>query len=356
MGEPAFDEAMRFIRTDREAIGRIAAYQALCAAGNADEPVRQRVADFCFERAPLEMDREPTMDEWHPGHSACEVLVWLRDPRVLPLLETAVERDPDDPFYETLLDSFECEEEPEEPDPDWREDWPDYCDVVDEALALERDDYEGGPDEANRGPYAALLDDFARSDRARGLSVEPQLAAGLMNQLINLGTTHLDEEFSFENVGDVREALLELLPRKVMGDADYFGQFPAAFEAFVHFLHERGTVKDPGALLELAAEVRTELPKRAADPSYWGIAKRMFTHQGLAGRLPPLPPIAGFDLDSVVRQVAKAMDVDLDTELREQPPAGVEPVKPIRRESPKVGRNDPCPCGSGKKYKKCCGA
>jgi hypothetical protein len=26
----------------------------------------------------------------------------------------------------------------------------------------------------------------------------------------------------------------------------------------------------------------------------------------------------------------------------------------IRRESPKVGRNDPCPCGSGKKYKKCC--
>jgi len=27
----------------------------------------------------------------------------------------------------------------------------------------------------------------------------------------------------------------------------------------------------------------------------------------------------------------------------------------IRREGPKVGRNDPCPCGSGKKYKKCCG-
>lgn len=24
-------------------------------------------------------------------------------------------------------------------------------------------------------------------------------------------------------------------------------------------------------------------------------------------------------------------------------------------DSPKVGRNDPCPCGSGKKYKKCCG-
>ena len=28
--------------------------------------------------------------------------------------------------------------------------------------------------------------------------------------------------------------------------------------------------------------------------------------------------------------------------------------KPVTREAPKVGRNDPCPCGSGKKYKKCC--
>ncbi len=28
----------------------------------------------------------------------------------------------------------------------------------------------------------------------------------------------------------------------------------------------------------------------------------------------------------------------------------------VRRQAPKIGRNDPCPCGSGKKYKKCCGA
>ncbi len=31
-------------------------------------------------------------------------------------------------------------------------------------------------------------------------------------------------------------------------------------------------------------------------------------------------------------------------------------AKPIVREGPKISRNDPCPCGSGKKYKKCCGA
>jgi len=32
-----------------------------------------------------------------------------------------------------------------------------------------------------------------------------------------------------------------------------------------------------------------------------------------------------------------------------------ETTLPYRRSGPKVGRNDPCPCGSGKKYKKCCG-
>ena len=41
-----------------------------------------------------------------------------------------------------------------------------------------------------------------------------------------------------------------------------------------------------------------------------------------------------------------------------QPPrtGGDDVIKPFRREEPKVGRNDPCPCGSGKKYKKCHGA
>jgi preprotein translocase subunit SecA len=32
------------------------------------------------------------------------------------------------------------------------------------------------------------------------------------------------------------------------------------------------------------------------------------------------------------------------------------PKVTIRRETPKVGRNDPCPCGSGKKFKNCHGA
>jgi preprotein translocase subunit SecA len=43
----------------------------------------------------------------------------------------------------------------------------------------------------------------------------------------------------------------------------------------------------------------------------------------------------------------------------EPPAAGRREIKlpqiTIKRDIPKVGRNDPCPCGSGKKYKNCCG-
>jgi preprotein translocase subunit SecA len=45
-------------------------------------------------------------------------------------------------------------------------------------------------------------------------------------------------------------------------------------------------------------------------------------------------------------------DVSADTAESEKPAAAPAPV----RSGPKVGRNDPCPCGSGKKYKACCGA
>ena len=40
--------------------------------------------------------------------------------------------------------------------------------------------------------------------------------------------------------------------------------------------------------------------------------------------------------------------------LPERPPSGFVAGHTFVRTSAKVGRNDPCPCGSGKKFKKCC--
>jgi len=41
--------------------------------------------------------------------------------------------------------------------------------------------------------------------------------------------------------------------------------------------------------------------------------------------------------------------------LQADPSLMPQKVETYRRDEPRIGRNDPCPCGSGKKYKKCCG-
>jgi hypothetical protein len=80
-------------------------------------------------------------------------------------------------------------------------------------------------------------------------------------------------------------------------------------------------------------------------------------HQHLAKNLARIP---------VWREVQHArIDTDDDFQDFETPgdrfnPLSIPPPPPgpapILRAAPKVGRNDPCPCGSGKKAKKCCGA
>jgi hypothetical protein len=46
---------------------------------------------------------------------------------------------------------------------------------------------------------------------------------------------------------------------------------------------------------------------------------------------------------------------ELDGDLMESP-SSEWATAPIRRTAPKIGRNESCPCGSGKKFKKCCGS
>ena len=60
----------------------------------------------------------------------------------------------------------------------------------------------------------------------------------------------------------------------------------------------------------------------------------------------------GVDFKSI-RQMKKWMKQH-EAELREQGGQGPK-VETVVHEGPRIGRNDPCPCGSGKKYKKCCG-
>lgn len=62
----------------------------------------------------------------------------------------------------------------------------------------------------------------------------------------------------------------------------------------------------------------------------------------------------GVDFKSI-RQMKKWMK-EHEAELRAENATGVQKVETVVHDGPRIGRNDPCPCGSGKKYKKCCGA
>ncbi|HYI11956.1 MAG TPA: DUF1186 domain-containing protein [Thermoanaerobaculia bacterium] len=64
----------------------------------------------------------------------------------------------------------------------------------------------------------------------------------------------------------------------------------------------------------------------------------------------PLNSLAGPEDEQVLSAYEDMHDDDLP-----RPFYVHEPVAQIVRTTSKVGRNDPCPCGSGKKYKKCCG-
>ena len=50
-----------------------------------------------------------------------------------------------------------------------------------------------------------------------------------------------------------------------------------------------------------------------------------------------------------------AAGTTVEQAMSEDGPPAPKLELPIKRELPKVGRNDPCPCGSGKKFKSCCG-
>jgi preprotein translocase subunit SecA len=93
-------------------------------------------------------------------------------------------------------------------------------------------------------------------------------------------------------------------------------------------------------------------------------ARRPFAYEGREERpavsAPPPPPMAVPQspapgvMDALPPGIPPGMGMSME---QLQAVGGDEgPKVPVRREHPKVGRNDPCPCGSGKKYKKCHGA
>jgi preprotein translocase subunit SecA len=61
------------------------------------------------------------------------------------------------------------------------------------------------------------------------------------------------------------------------------------------------------------------------------------------------------DVDREAMEKKKRQQSEMRLSRGRQESGQASQQQPLKREGEKIGRNDPCPCGSGKKYKKCCG-
>ena len=112
-----------------------------------------------------------------------------------------------------------------------------------------------------------------------------------------------------------------------------------AFEMFSSMLER---VKHDTISILSKIQIRRPEDVQAVEPAMPDPSTLKFQHAP-APSLAPAPPAPEPRQSAPAR--ASAM----------RPPPAAEPVAPYVREAPKVGRNDPCPCGSGQRFKHCHG-
>jgi len=123
----------------------------------------------------------------------------------------------------------------------------------------------------------------------------------------------------------LRQLLLHVLPEEAENPPEFFEQLAPVTTALLRWLESEGILSDAAPLAEAVAGWSDEIVANAAAEANWSDGKRHIVMHppSLSDGPDDLPPMPG--------------------------------STPIARDVPKVGRNDPCPCGSGKKYKHCCG-
>lgn len=146
------------------------------------------------------------------------------------------------------------------------------------------------------------------------------------------------------NENGLEDCCLDTLPRKITADESYWSIAPV-LSAFFNFLGEKELLRNASNLAKKVKKIDRQIVKNASDPSRWGMAKSMLMAARKAGvNIENETELNKFMHLYNLQQLAELKKDDKTVSLPEFIP-----------KKGKIGRNDPCPCGSGKKYKKCCG-
>ena len=155
------------------------------------------------------------------------------------------------------------------------------------------------------------------------------------------------EELDESTLGEV---LLELFPRKVTAERECFENVAPVTAAFLKWLGSEGILAETADLVETVNNWADTIVANGMDPKCWGMGKSFAMRAKADGvDMEDQEAVKGYIAEYNRRLPVKSLPDPFESR-------DFTPPIPIVEDSPKIGRNEPCPCGSGKKYKKCCGS
>jgi hypothetical protein len=198
---------------------------------------------------------------------------------------------------------------------------------------------DGIDDEAAATYYKRAFDTFSRSAEARQV-IEQHGALQWFQSLLAFGLGYRGETVDAMTPDTMMEFVLDYVPRKVSTDADSAAAIIGELSMFWKYLDRVYKLPAAKAVVEwLESEGRVaRLVSDLSDLSNFGMAKSIF----MSGKN------AGYDMTSEAGMAQFVSAYNRSLSSRQAPAAPTA-------KSQRVGRNAPCPCGSGKKFKKCCG-
>lgn len=151
-----------------------------------------------------------------------------------------------------------------------------------------------------------------------------------------------------ENTGRI----FSLLMRHYNAIVEAFDTDPSGFEpVFMRGAHHGAAEWSDGFICGIQFYERAWSRLAVAQPTWFAPFMRLGTEEGVS--ITDKQGDAASLIDAIVPSLVEI--AAFWKARRPLPGQATMPAMPIVRDTPKVGRNDPCPCGSGKKFKKCCG-
>ncbi len=327
----------------------------LLVAQSDDQLLRERVVRACVEL--LERAERDEIESWEATHAAW-TLGKLKCTEYTELLERMTEKagewfdigDYDDALrlLQGRLEFTPVAELWERPVEEWlKYQWK----TARDWYAREEEEREEALDR-DLDPLGWLADRFASSPIARSLPNELSLSARfIVERLITFSFDDLEVEPDEWDESTLRELLLTVVPRKFAVERPVLEKVAPVTEAFLVWLGSEGLLDDAQRLATAVHQWSEEIVSAGTNPDNWGTTKAFAMRTVESGQDLRDPALRRQFIDEQFQGIIDSGIAETEPELMPD-----EPPIPIVETKRKVGRNDPCPCGSGRKYKKCCGS